>query len=839
MPPDGTIDSELTALLQGSVESTREFVRASRVLGPNIISEACTLIARCQAGILRRTWLENYVRPLKIIFSALSDFKESSSEPTFCNGLSEKHWLEFGDWFAARIEYQWENSTTRASQFARIGNVLALLSLGNVFPYRIEFLPAEGRTNKPNGESKFTKKGHARKVRKPSATSPFSFSVKGAGRLYNYEKFQPLARKFLLDALPYVAVYLSRYSVDRRKIIHNSFVNLLNHLAQKKAECLYGGIFEKLASASYQTMTVDDWETLLYDWREALVADGSGRQKTTSHGIFKGISHLLAHLAINKIVPNLTLPGYKGGKRGARNIPTLANLSPSNGVEGLTTDNVWNRVKFFFAESEQSESYEFIEALCSAGLLTADAPLSIQELITGMQALNKERLVALRALAESELMSWYSHWKRGAACIQLTAGNAHELAFKLDSPVLTAAMRRKNSHQLLFSGPEDVRLGNALNYVLNTQDGVVTGISGRYHHMTRSFGGRPVFHAYLHPHQNATTALWLMVMIDTGANCEVARNMPWNCIAKSGNGMFKVWVGNKLKAGGTQIVDEFSEIPTSGESMSLPTAIFMYQEMAARYHNHAAPGHEESLLLHEYLHHIHTLTEFTGRGWLADLLKNSVSLHSLNIKPSFLRPSVLMAKQHENGNNIAVARDIAQHATDKTTFGYTKKAPITLEYNLGMREFAERLQAVIIVSIDGAAEKLGLSAEDFKRILSDAHRTGLGVACLDSLAGVQATTIKGEPCDRLDACCDCKMRYVVATLENAVDLILFNRYLNRVEQEHHEKNPDAWEERWLPWRVFSDVAVSKMAIGETAKLFKEATALADLRESSYIPIPLF
>ena len=447
--------------------------------------------------------------------------------------------------------------------------------------------------------------------------------------------------------------------------------------------------------------------------------------------------------------------------------------------------------------------------------------------------------MALRALAESEFMLWYAPWKHGAACIQLTTSDAQDLAFKLDSLTLTPAMRRKNSHQLLFSGPEDVRLGNALNYVLSTQDGVVTGIAGRYHHMMRSFGGRPAFHAYLHPHQNATTALWLMVMIDTGANCEVARTMPWNCIANSGKGMFKVWVGNKLRAGGLQIVDEFSEIPMAGQSLSLPSAIFMYQDMAARYHSHAAAGHEESLLLHEYLHHIHCLTEFTGRSWLADLLKNSESLRSLQIKPSFLRPSVLMAVQHENGNNIAVARDMAQHVGDKTTFGYTKKAPIILEYNLGMREFAERFQAVIIVSIAGAAEKLGLSAEDFKRILSDAHRTGLGVACLDPLAGVQATTIKGEPCDRQDACCDCKMRYVVATLENAVDLILFNRYLNKVEQEYHEKNPDAWEERWLSWRVFSDVAVSKMSIGETAKLFKEATALADLREPFYLPIPLF
>ena len=310
MPHTKPVDSEWTTLLQGTADSTRDFSRASNVLGHEIVSKACALIAGYATGVLRRTWLDNYVAPLRFIFSALSDFKESTSESIFCEGLSDKQWLGFGDRLAARIECQWQNSTTQSKQFARIGHVLALLALSNVFPYRIEFL-SSGGTNKPNGQSKFTKKGHARKVREPLATGPFSFTVKATGRLYNYEEFQPLGRKFLLDALPHFAAYLSGYSVERRKAIHNGFVNLLRHLAQKKAECSYDGIFKKFASASYKSMTVDDWETLLYDWRDALVADDSGRVKSSSHGIFKTVTHLLKHLAINQIVPHLNLPGYK------------------------------------------------------------------------------------------------------------------------------------------------------------------------------------------------------------------------------------------------------------------------------------------------------------------------------------------------------------------------------------------------------------------------------------------------------------------------------------------------------------------------------------------------
>lgn len=96
-----------------------------------------------------------------------------------------------------------------------------------------------------------------------------------------------------------------------------------------------------------------------------------------------------------------------------------------------------------------------------------------------------------------------------------------------------------------------------------------------------------------------------------------------------------------------------------------------------------------------------------------------------------------MDVQFTNEGHIAAAQAIADHSDTATTNIYTGRTPIRMFYNLKIQEFQRRFQSIIIVTIDGSAEKLGLTAEQFRTILSDAYRTGLGVACLDPFAGVQ------------------------------------------------------------------------------------------------------
>jgi hypothetical protein len=151
-------------------------------------------------------------------------------------------------------------------------------------------------------------------------------------------------------------------------------------------------------------------------------------------------------------------------------------------------------------------------------------------------------------------------------------------------------------------------------------------------------------------------------------------------------------------------------------------------------------------------------------------------------------------------------------------------------------DFAKQWQALVIVTIDTAAQRLGISRKQLEHLLSEAAHTGLGVACLDAYRGVQPGTKAGEHCFRQDMCWDCKMRYLVGSVEHIGDLMLFNEHL---EREHESNREDAnWLSKWRPWLVFTDVALSKMRLGETADAYLQAQGLLDERRAEYAPIPL-
>ena len=187
---------------------------------------------------------------------------------------------------------------------------------------------------------------------------------------------------------------------------------------------------------------------------------------------------------------------------------------------------------------------------------------------------------------------------------------------------------------------------------------------------------------------------------------------------------------------------------------------------------------------------------------------------------------------------MEIAQVQADHTSTTTTAIYTLRSHTKLLYNQKIREFTKAYQAVIIESIVGAAEKLGISQEQAIRLFSDAARSGLGVACLNPEAGVQPGTRAGESCTRLDACPGCEMRYVVGTVNNIADLMLFERYLRSMEKETSKTSPVTWETQWIPWLVLAEVALAKFSQGETASAYVQAQTQANARLSYYKPFPL-
>ena len=379
-------------------------------------------------------------------------------------------------------------------------------------------------------------------------------------------------------------------------------------------------------------------------------------------------------------------------------------------------------------------------------------------------------------------------------------------------------------------------MGNFLLYVSEQYDGVILGRQGRIHHFVLSFKEsilvdtgpdslKGAMQAFLFPHPLAVTALWILLLIETGANTEVCRNAVLNGVDKINDREVRIVLSRKMRAGGRPIVDVFPVNSFVCEAIARFKKMSQFMRDTARFED--IDAHDE-LLVHWSTRKrgVVSLTESNSRAFFKRILDQSVHLSDLNILPNQIRSSVLIKIQNENDGALSIAQVMADHANPATTDVYTGRSPIRIMYTLKIQEFQRRYQAIVIASIDDGAEKLGLSSKEFKRILSDAFRTGLGVACLDPKAGIQPGSRVGEYCTKIENCPNCKMRWVVATENNIVDLILFNRYLKSSEAEVYSRAPDRWEKFWLPWLVFTETAIDKVQTGSTASVYQRALVVA-------------
>lgn len=821
-----------------------DFSRQAELLGAVFVEKACAIVRNLKESseISNRTWQDNYVVRLTHLFNYLMAFIVECGINKTVEEFSDTHWTSFGEWLTNRISEQKISKKTVSKHMLSSNKLLKKLSYAKVIPILVE-LNKEGLSYR-----------HINKIRESAneikdnniikrLNSPYSFYITKHKRFYDYSKYQSLARLLLLNAVPILKIYYESFEAGTTKRIHNTFINLLNFLNSQKLLTVNKEFFETLSSENFNQITYILWEQLLYQWRDSLIDPANRRSLKTSHSMIKNLAAMWSRLVGSGLVPEINLRGYKNAKKKAntQTRKSLAQISPSNVASQETEEFLWNQLKRHFDEDGYNEAKEFIDTLVSELTQECVRKLSINELIDEIYKLNSKRLKVIRDFAEKEFIYWHKHWQFGQEIIYSEAHSHEDLIDFIDSPLLSFSERKSNSARLLYNAPYEVRLSNALKYIIATKNGILAGTTGRYHHLKRSFGGRKLLESYVHPHPEATLALWVLILVDTGANCEVVREMPWDCLSKSSSlGFSVINLGNKKRSGNKIIQDEFQDDTQMGSTLSLPQAIRIYKKMASKFNELATKDCNEKLFICAPQAEVKVLGEWTARAWFKAFLERHEELKNLKILPSMIRPSFLLSIQHNNSDSVAAAQIIADHSNSQTTLlHYTGRTPAKLTFNLKIREFQERFQAVIIASIDGAAEKLGLSEEEFKKILSDAARTGLGVACLNPMLGIQPGTSVGKSCTRLDACLNCNMHWVVATVDNIIDLILFNKYLNDSMEELVRNNPDIWENRWLPWFVFSEIALTKLSQGETSKVFMDAKSQIAKRQSSYVAIPLY
>ncbi len=825
---------------------TYDYTHAAATLGHDFVAAACDIVRqqKHEAGVTHRTWVDNYVFRLGELFNALQAFliddTASHKDPS---QFGTRQWTLFETWLQNHLQSLPLSAKSRAKALNATSNLLRILHRTGVISTPLTLKAPTRRDRAPINHSRFSERGWNRQPAPPHIDTPFKFFVEPHGREYDYTPFRDVGRQFLADTSSILRKTYHAYSANKAKHTHEVWTRVLRYIQSQCKKPASKTFRQALYSGKYRSIGPEAWENILYGWRNELTTqiESGHLKRITAHTCVGRLNLAWASFADAGLVPRVRIRGFKNARSSylRQSRATLAQLPLRDPISDAAVRSATQHLTALFDASDRDEARQYIRSLSQHLTAQVVSGLPVESLIKEIHTLNTERLLALRRCAERDLRKWHEHWSTGQTVLRNSTIEGTELVGLVDSPQWSASEVRRHSSQLFFHGPKSTRLGHALLYIDARYGGAISGVHGRVHHIARSLGGRPALSAYLNPHTHATLALWVLLLVDTGANCEVARTTPWNCLRPSkDSGWRTLLLGPKLRARGAHILDEIPE-RNSDESLSLVEAIEMYKLMASRYRALATPSAKNYLFVHEFKGSIDLLKEWTARAWFLEFLKRHPELAQFDARPSMIRPSVLMSIQHRNDNRVEYAQAVGDHKSPSTTSQfYTGRAPIKMAHALKIRRFQNLFESVLIVSIDGAIAKLGLTEEQFADLFSEAKRTGLRVACLNALTTLEPEARSEEQPPPFDQRCGRSMRWVIATVETVADLILFKEQLERSFKAPGRAQTDAFVDKWLSWLIFAEVALQKLRESESAGVYEKAMKLATQRRSSYRRIPL-
>lgn len=831
----GPLDASNPLYLSHNKLYQYEYTSFVPVLGRTFLLTACAAIRSKLGSANRKSWMANYVSIFDFIVCALANFRRNAV--TEKNVMVPELWKEFTPWLNEKLESR-ELKGGRQQTRHMFNRVFDLLQAREVIPLGTE-LPCERRLARM-GKSKFTVKNwnHSEKSESVATTQ---FQYVQHGRLWSFDAYAQLGSSFIRDFIALLPHIPRTANPNEAPRVYQIVVDFLRFLSREKVAGRWSAFFKVLSYSTANSIEAANWQRLIYAWREEFRTrnreDGKGRRKIT--GVNNQLAKFAAvwgQLADKQVVPFVLMQRIPEVGAGRTSTPrrSLAQVWREDAMASSEVTSIWSQ----FSKDEQPAAREYISAMVKEIGEDLVAEMSATELAKSIVELNNKRLDELRRCAEGEFLRWWEHWKVGQAHIEASPIEEQELVRLLDSPRRTLAERKASVSELLLSKSNPHYIGNSLKYVLATQNGIATGLIGRYHGIMLMHESRYDFHAYLHPHKDATTALWVMLMVDSAANCEVVREMPAQCLRKTAKlGVMGVNFGGKARAGMKHIQDAFTIAPQSGIRLSCIQAIQAYLEMSTRYRA-MVDAQKNCLLLTETRGQIKGPAAGTSLSRFKTFCSRHDELRGLPFLPSMIRTSALMKTFHSSPVNRSEGAKVqADHASVVTTHRYAAAHfPAQVMFDAQIHEFTSVWQAMVVATINSSAKKLGLTADQLQHLLSEGARTGLGPACLDPFAGVQPGTRKGQHCFRQDRCWSCKMRYLVGSVSHIVDMMLFHEHLTR--EFDRNKHNSTWVNKWLPWKVFTEVVLAKVRIGETAAAYLDAEKAVCERRAKYVPMAL-
>jgi hypothetical protein len=640
------------------------------------------------------------------------------------------------------------------------------------------------------------------------------------GRHYDFTELEELGREFMSAIAAAFVKYSSTVAAPTAQGIFSTTVGFLRWIKANQQQL---SAFVSMLRADYRQCHSYTWEEAIALWRAAVIGE-DGLTNVVKYNKIKTLNTAVKRLAAFGVLPKVYLLGASRQLRASRPTRTLAEITPNNSVTlsaeildkallGATEKGIELQVKRDFLKSLINETGTIV------GTAEEHAKL--------LMKVNADRLAAVRRCAEKDFSKWVAVWNEGQGLLAKCDLSYKEICKRI------YPHNRKGEfwHQSVFPENDPTRsLSRLLKYFAEHPE-----YRGRMVYQHRSiacaiqselarFGGPEIVQKYLFPSLELTTAVMVLILCDTGANVEVARTLPADCLENSENPGYKIIKGNKMRAKGKLIADE---LPTrdGNHDIGCVQAILTYQEVSQSMRKLASKN-DSSLLFLSTTSAVKSVSPIRWSKAFKLFLSRHSEISHLPIQSRMIRPSVLMQAEFENQTGIIAAAALADHTSLHTTHHYVARYPTKVVWERMMREFQSLFQAVSIYSIGGAAEKLGLSAKHVRQLFGEACRNGLGVACIDPKGGLQPNSKKGKTCTQLENCPSCPNRIVVATVENLRDLILFNHQLEKSRKEWEVTRPERWARVWLPWLVFTQVVMELASRGRTASHFGKARLIA-------------
>lgn len=578
-----------------------------------------------------------------------------------------------------------------------------------------------------------------------------------------------------------------------------------------------------------------DWEEAVHAYRDHLLSRINTRavEAISADNQIKKLRSALAMLSTSRLVPetSIPVPGVRHARRRSTHLRSVVETRSPTGGGGQNDYLEFARARFreackaHGALIDTGESTDFLDSLPTEIDRTKDLPI---DAASAIRLLLKRRLEALKISAVDVLNSAKRAHERGQQLLSIACIDGERFQREyFDKPpgnrerrqILRAFFPESNTPDL---SQETQGLANLLGLIEQRHSGIPplsgahqVGPDGQFFAKRyRAYGGLRTITPMLIPAPEVVGASLTLYLIESGANVSVGRTLDEDCMERSDLDGHSRITGSKARAIGKPIIVDLPEHSPAVQAIQ-------WLRSAGGRLRACAGDDSDRLFLMRIGSRVQLMTPHWFTGWFKTFAAETPGLQDLGLTPNMLRPSVLLLASLSNDGRLATGMAIGQHGL-AVSQGYQIKFPTRVLYDENIKRFQSAEETLILSSIEDAAKKLGITAEQFEARLGDLYPTGLGTFCRDRRGRPGQGTSK---CSTMDCWNDCPNLLIVAEVEAIAALQIWGASLRAAQPEWERDRPKRWDEIWLPWLCLTDVVAEKMLRGPLIKIWKAATNL--------------